>query len=108
MPRWLPRVLTRIRALAADGRVLFTDKASWEAQRLGLSWGDLVQILGRLSAGDGPSRLQSDARREWLYAFRPTLPGLRLYIKVAVRTSCVVISCHEDDAEAPEEANRDE
>jgi hypothetical protein len=107
VPPWLPQVLRRIRELAASGRVGFTDKASWEAQRLGLSRDDVVQILGTLTAGDGPTRLRSDARHERLYCFRPTLAGLRLYLKVAIRTSCVVISCHEDQAEAPEEADRD-
>ena len=108
MPRWLPQVLRRIRELAASGRVSFTDKASWEAQQLGLSRNDVVQILGSLTGGDGPTRMQSDARHERLYCFRPTLAELRLYLKVAIRTSCVVISCHEDQAEAPEEADRDE
>ncbi len=108
MPRWLPRVLTRIRGLAAAGQVGFTDKASWEMQRIGLSRDDVVQILGALAARDHPTRLRSSALDEWLYSFRPALPGLRLYVKVAVRTQCVVISCHEDQAEAQEEAHGDE
>jgi len=108
VPPWLSRVLTRIRAFAAAGGVDFTDKASWEAQQVGLSRDDVVRILGALTTRDGPTRLWSGILNERLYSFRPTLPGLRLYIKVAVRTSCVVISCHEDEAEADEEANRDE
>lgn len=108
MPRWLPRLLSRIRALAAAGHVGFTDKASWEAQQIGLSRDDVVQILGALAARDDPRRLRSSVLDEWLYSFRPVLPGLRLYVKVAIRTECVVISCHEDQAEAQEEAHRDE
>ena len=72
MPRWLPRVLTRIRALSSAGHVGLTDKAAGEAQKIGLSRHDVVQIL------------------------------------VAARTQCVVISCHEDQAEAQEEAHRDD
>lgn len=108
MPRWLPRVLTRLRDLAASGRVGFTDKASAEAQRIGLSRDDVVQILAALTAGDDPTRQRSGVLDEWLYSFRPALPGVRLYVKVAMRAECVVISCHEDQADAQEEADRDE
>ena len=107
MPPWLPRVLTRIRVQTAAGHVGFTDKASWEMQRIGLSRDDMLQVLAALTVGDDPTRLRSAIRDEWLYEFRPELPGLRLYVKVALREECVVISCHEDH-EAQEETHSDE
>lgn len=33
---------------------------------------------------------------EWLYVFKVDVHGLTLYIKVAIRENCVVISFHED------------
>lgn len=108
MPRWLPGVLTRIRALAAAGRIAFTDKASAEMQDIGLGRDDVDQILRNLAAGDHPARLRSGPLQELLYSFQPVLAGLRLYLKVAIRTDCVVISCHEDQTEAQEEPRRDD
>jgi hypothetical protein len=108
VPRCLPRALTRIRALAADGRLTSTDKARVEMQQLGLGREDVRQILLGLTWTDEPARLRSGPGRGWLYAFRPSVPGLRLYLKVAVRKDCVVISCHEDEPQAQGEADRDE
>jgi hypothetical protein len=107
MPRWLPRVLARLRSLAARGRVVFTEKARAELEELGLSREDVAQILRLLTASDDPARLQSGPLEEWLYVFRPAVAGLRLYVKVALRHGCVVISCHEDQAEAHEGKDRD-
>lgn len=108
MPRWLPRVLRRVRALAAEGRVVLTDKARAELDDLGLQRQDFVEILGSISLRDAPARMRSAPGGAWLYVFRPEAAGLRLYVKVAIRGDCVVISCHEDRAEAPEEADGDE
>ena len=50
MPRWLPWVLTRIRRLAAQRRILFTHKALRElsALELGLDEDDVCDVLMRL------------------------------------------------------------
>ena len=108
MPRWLPRALTRIRALADSGQVIFTDKAISELAELRLGREDAVEILRFLGEGDHPARLRSQPLHERLYVFRPTVGGLRLYLKVTLRTGCVVISCHEDQPEASGETDRDE
>ena len=108
MPRWVPRVLTRLRVLAAAGRLRFTATARAEASELGLSHEDVGLLLRQFTPSDRPTRLRSLSSHDWLYAFRPALPGLRLYLKVAIRADCVVISCHEDRPEAAEEADRDE
>ncbi|HEY3816154.1 MAG TPA: hypothetical protein VGL81_03230 [Polyangiaceae bacterium] len=34
---------------------------------------------------------------EWLYAFVLELAELRVYVKVAVREDCIVVSFHEDE-----------
>ena len=107
MPRRLPRALTRIRTLAAAGRVVVTEKARLELEDLGLGSRDLLEILGAVSAADRPARLRSGPSQQWLYVLRPTMAGLRLYLKVAIRQHCVVISCHEDEAEIPEDADRE-
>jgi len=108
VPRWVPRVLTRIRTLVAGGRVIFTDKAISELADLYLACEDAVEILRLLGSGDDPARLRSQPLHEWLYIFRPTVAGQRLYLKVALRTGCVVISCHEDPPETSGETDRDE
>ena len=102
MPRWLPSVLTRIRALASAGRVTFTVKVGPELDALRLRREDAIEILLSLGPGDYPIRLRSTSSDEWLYVFRPAYPGLRLYLKLVIRTDCVVISCHEDRPEGRE------
>lgn len=103
MSRWLPAVLTRIRRLAAAGRVRFTLKALRElaALELGLDEVDAIAVLARLKAADSIGRLRSEGTGEWLYVFVPQVAGETLYVKVLVRSECVVISFHEqvDDEE---------
>ena len=103
MPRWLPSILQRIRRLAAAGSVRFTLKSLRELAELelGLDEMDAVAILVRLKAGDSAGRLRSDATAEWLYVFMPRFGGEKLYVKLLVRTECIVISFHEqvDDEE---------
>jgi hypothetical protein len=46
-------------------------------------------------------RLRSTRTGEWLYVFLPRMRGETLYIKVLLRSDCVIISFHEqvDDEE---------
>jgi MqsR (Motility quorum-sensing regulator) toxin of toxin-antitoxin system len=103
MPRWLPVVLKRIHELAARGRVRFTLKALRElaSLELGLDEADACEVLRRLRASECRGRLRSRGTREWLYVFLPCVSGETLYIKVLVRSECVIISFHEqvDDEE---------
>jgi len=105
MPRWLPRVLTRIRELAAARRILFTLKARRElaAVGFGLDEQDACDVLAKLTAEDSAGRLESDATGEWMYLFKPSLAGMVLYVKVILRSDCIVISFHEDNGEGREE-----
>ena len=105
MPAWVFRVLIRVRGLAASGRLRFTDKASAEMWTLGLSRDDVLQILADLSPSAEPTRTRSSHGPEWMYEFRPKTPGLSLYLKVVLRHEGVLVSCHEDRAEAEDGAD---
>ena len=104
MPPWVFRALIRVRGLAASGRLRFTDKALAEMLALGLSRGDVLLILADLSPSAEPTRTRSSHGPEWMYEFRPKTPGLSLYLKVVLRHDGVLVSCHEDQAEAGDRA----
>lgn len=84
MPRWLAKILTRIRELAAARHVVFTLKSRRELASLefGLDEEDACDVLGKLSAEDSTGRLESKATGEWMYVFKPRLAGTVLYVKV--------------------------
>lgn len=105
MPRWLPKVLTRIRELAATRRVRFTFKARRELALLaaGLDEKDACDALAKLTAEDSAGRLLSEVTGEWMYLFKPALASARLYVKVILRSDCIVVSFHEDEGEGHEE-----
>lgn len=98
MQRWLPDVLARIRGLARRRAVRFTYKALHELAALdaGLDPDDCCEILEKLRASDSAGRIRSVTSGEWLYVFKPTVAGIRLYLKLAVRGQCIVISFHEE------------
>lgn len=78
MPHWLLRVLVRIHRLAAQGAIDFTGKALKELQALDLELDerDAREIVSGLRAKDSA--------------------GIRLYLKLALRSVCVVVSFHQD------------
>ena len=99
MPRWLPRALTRIRALATARDVLFTLKALRELAGLGLGLDeeDACEVLAELTAEDSAGRVASAATGEWMYLFKPQVSETNLYVKLILRSNCVVVSFHEDE-----------
>lgn len=101
MPAWLPGVLDRIHKLAAAGKIRLTVKALAEARGLGLGLGvvDVVDILVALARSDSAGRLRSSVSSEWLYVFKPTVAETTLYVKVGLRSDCVVVSFHRDEAD---------
>jgi hypothetical protein len=109
MSRWLHDVLKRIHELAASGKVRFTLKALRELASLdaGLDETDALGILRRLRASDSLGRLRSEYTREWLYVFLPRAGGDTLYVKVLVRSDCVIISFHEQVGDEAEEEDAD-
>ena len=105
MPAWLLKALKRIRDLAAERKVLFTLKALRElaALDLGLDEQDACDVLASLTTGDSAGRQRSVTTDEWMYVFKPQLSGTVLYLKVILRSSCVLISFHEDEGDSHEE-----
>jgi len=99
MPRWLSKVLTRTRALAAARNVLFTLKARRELAglELGLDEEDACEVLAKLTVEDSAGRVASAATGEWMYLFKPQVSEMILYVKLILRNNCVVVSFHEDE-----------
>jgi hypothetical protein len=102
VPRWLPRILNRIRYLAVHRRVHFTLKALRELGELdlGLDEEDVCDCLAALTAEESAGRLLSSVTREWMYIFASSLGGTPLYVKLIVRDDCIVVSFHEDQFDA--------
>jgi hypothetical protein len=102
VPRWLPRLLRHIQQLAGRSQVRFTLKAVRELAALdaGLDAQDACDVLAALTIDDFAARLQSEATGEWMYVFKPAVAGTVVYLKLVVRTACVVVSFHEDGGEA--------
>jgi hypothetical protein len=103
MPRWLPKVLKRIRELAAAGEIRLTYKAEREALLLGLSPEDVRDVLTGLGVQDAAGRLASETTGEWMYVFKPEIGGQIIYVKLVLREDCVVVSLHEDEGGRREE-----
>ena len=103
MPRWLPKVLERIHELAAAGEVRLTYKAEREALRLGLSPEDVRDVIAGLGAEDSAGRLVSETTGEWMYVFKPSVGAVVVYVKVVLRSDCVVISFHEEEDHSDED-----
>jgi hypothetical protein len=105
VPRWLPRLLRHIRDLVGRGQVRFTLKAMRELAVLGagLDARDACDVLAALTVDDFAERLESEATGEWMYVFKSAVAGRVVYLKLVVRTACVVVSFHEDEGEADEE-----
>jgi hypothetical protein len=104
-PRWLPAVLARIRELAAQRKVRFTLKALRELATLdmGLDQEDACDVLANLATSDCVERLGSKKTGEWMYVFKPTVGEVILYVKVILRSNCVVISFHEEEDQNDED-----
>lgn len=96
--RWVWDRVVTLRAIARARRVRFTLKALEEISDLGLGMeaDDVCDVLAGLAPADFAHRVISDAGGEQLLVFKPLLLGVRMYIKLAVRTECVVISFHAD------------
>ena len=98
MPRWVQNVLARVRELSSAGKVRFTHKALRElvSLELGLDPDDCCDVLKKLTATDSAGRIRSAISGEWMYVFKPTVTGTRLYVKLILRGDCIIISFHEE------------
>jgi hypothetical protein len=104
LDRWLTSALRRIKDLAIARKVAFTLKALRELAELGLDEEDACDVLASLSAADCAGRKRSATTGEWMYVFKPDVAGSVLYVKVILRSNCVLISFHEDE-DGPHEGN---
>ncbi|MBI4608291.1 MAG: type II toxin-antitoxin system MqsR family toxin [Candidatus Rokubacteria bacterium] len=103
--RWFQAVLARIRELATQRKVRFTMKALKELAGLdmGLDEEDARDVLANLAASDFVERLRSKKTGEWMYVFRHEVAEIVLYLKVILRSDCVVISFHEQEDQSDED-----
>ena len=97
--------MERIHELASQGRLHFTLKALRElaALDIGLDEEDARHVLANLNARDFVERAVSKKTGEWMYVFKPRVGGLIVYVKVIVRSNCVVISFHEEEDQIDED-----
>jgi len=70
---------------------------------LGLDEQDACDVLANLSAEDSTGRLESAVTGEWIYLFKPVLAGTVLYVKLILRSDCIVVSFHEDEGGSHEQ-----
>lgn len=105
MRPWLRKALVRIAELAATRRVTFTLKARRElaALSLGLDAEDARDILMSLTVSDSAGRLASVVTGEWMYIFKPRVEKTVIYVKVILRSNCVVVSFHTDEGAGHDE-----
>jgi len=78
-------------------------KALRELASLDLDEDDACEVLAKLTAEDSTGRLKSVATGEWMYIFKPRFSGATLYLKLILRSNCIVISFHEDVGDEYEE-----
>jgi len=99
MPGWLPTVLNSIHEFAAKREVRFTLKALREVAALGLGLDpiDACDILEHLGSADSAGRVRSASTGEWLYVFTPRVASTVLYVKLLLRSGCLIVSFHEDE-----------
>ncbi|MBI2565625.1 MAG: hypothetical protein HYV63_01155 [Candidatus Schekmanbacteria bacterium] len=57
---------------------------------------DAMETPWRLELEDWAGRLTSRATGETMYVFKPITPFGPLYLKVVIRTDCIVVSFHEE------------
>ena len=70
---------------------------------MGLDEEDACDVLANLATSDFVERLRSKKTGEWMYVFKPTVGEVILYVKVILRSDCVVISFHEQGDQSDED-----
>jgi len=59
-------------------------------------------VLANLATRDFVERLGSKRTGESMYVFKPTVGEVILYVKVILRSNCVVIPFHEEEDQSDE------
>jgi hypothetical protein len=70
---------------------------------LGLGPEDVREVLCTLTPRDSSCRLRSESTAEWMYVWKPEICEMIVYVKVILRSDCVVVSFHEDEGDGHEE-----
>lgn len=70
---------------------------------MGLDEEDASDVLANLVASEFAERLRSKKTGEWMYVFKPDVGGILVYLKVILRTECIVISFHEEQGQSHED-----
>lgn len=96
MPASIPRILRRVRALTAAGRVHFTLKALRELAALCLDASDACKAIEGLAPVDLVMHVWSATTDEWMHVFKPHVGGAPVYVKLVLRRDCIVVSFHDD------------
>jgi hypothetical protein len=69
---------------------------------LGLDEADACRLLRGLHSTDSSGRLRSEQTDEWLYVFMHRVASEAIYVKLVLRSDCVIVSFHEQvDDEDP-------
>jgi hypothetical protein len=74
------------------------------ALEMGLDEEDARHVLANLTVSDFLERVASKKTGEGMYVFTPRLGGVVVYVKVIVRSNCVVISFHEEEGQIDEDS----
>lgn len=70
---------------------------------MGLDEDDARGVLANLVPSDLVERRVSAKTGEWMYVFKPSVGEVVVYVKVVLRSECVVISFHEEEAHSDED-----
>ena len=70
---------------------------------MGLDEEDACDVLANLAQSDLFERLVSKKTGEWMYVFKPSVGAVVVYVKVVLRSDCVVISFHEEEDHSDED-----
>lgn len=103
MASWKAKALTTLRKHLEQNTIQFTEKARSELAALDLYELDAVEMMAEFTSSELVDRIQSTSSGEPLYVFKPRLGNSRLYVKMAFRSYCDVISFHPDSGEEIDE-----
>lgn len=104
MGKHLTLEVAKINRLAKEGKIRFTHKALREISRLemDLDVDDVCSMLQEIKVKYFWEKTRSDKTGEWMYIFKPIVAGITIYLKIIMRSDCIVISFHEDTPQSEE------
>jgi Motility quorum-sensing regulator, toxin of MqsA len=70
--------------------------------RYGLDEQDACDVLANLMAEEFDKRLRARKTGEWMYVFEPEVGEILVYLKVILRSDCIVIPFHEEKDQGDE------